>query len=285
MVTPFTQEGKIHEATLRDLVNFLIDGGVHGIFPVSSTGEASSLTLAEKKEIMDIVVDETHGRVPVLPGTGSSSTKEAIILTHYAEKIDADGVILVTPYYLQPDQQGLRTHFSKIAETTELPIVLYQIPQLTGVKVNPDTVASLEKKHDNIMGLKDSSGDLGTLLEIARKTRDDFLLFQGKDGILLPSLLIGCSGGINATTNIKPSLAVRVYDAFIEGNLEKAKKLQLERLTPLFEACSIHGVFPAGFKDAAKMIGMDVGPPRSPIRTLTYEEKENLKKALIKLEL
>lgn len=165
-----------------------------------------------------------------------------------------------------------------------IPIFLYQIPMATGVAISPDTVSRLAEEHDNIIGMKDSSGNLAGLMRIRGMVKDDFLIFQGWDTFLLPSLLIGCSGGMVGTPNIVPRLAVDLFNAYKAGDIAKAKEIQMKELGPLFQACMGNGVFPAGFKEASRLIGLDLGPARTPIRGLSRKEKEKLKKELRSLD-
>ncbi|KXA92145.1 hypothetical protein AKJ64_03915 [candidate division MSBL1 archaeon SCGC-AAA259E17] len=284
MLTPFDEDEEIDEEKLRDLVNLLIDGGVHALYPCGSIGEFSNMTAEEMKRVDGIVIDEADGEVPVLPGTGASGTKEAIKRTKQAEEIGADAVINVTPYYLDTPQEGLLEHFGRIAESADLPVLLYHIPQCTGQEFSPDTVAKLDKKYDNIVGLKDSSGDFSRIGKILRKTSDDFMFFQGQPDLLLPTLFMGGDGGVAGTANIHPESCVSVYEKFQDGDIEEAREIQLKTIDPLTEACSI-GPFPANYKNASKLAGLDLGPARCPIRSLTEKEKQKQSRALKDLDL
>lgn len=279
MLTPFNKKGEVSKSKLKKLSTFLVDQGIDGLFPIASTGEMSSLSLEEKKEIIETVANEVGDDVPVIPGTGSSSIEETLELSHFVEDTGGDAIIVVTPYYLQPDQKGLQTYFSKVASSVDLPLIMYQIPSLTGVHLDSETVTTLAKQNDTIIGLKDSSGDFVRLLEIKRKTSEDFQIFQGLDTLLLPSLLFGCSGGINGTTNVEPKFALQVFKHYKKGNIEKARDMQLNKLTPLANACS-KGVFPAGFKAAARTIGRNWGYPRAPIRSLEPREESEIEEIL-----
>lgn len=285
MMTPFKADGELNVERLEEFTEYLIDGGVHGLFPSSSIGEASSMSAEERKRVIDVVRETVPGEVPVIPGTGSSDLTTALELTGYAEETGCDGVVVVTPYYLKPDQEGLYDYFGRIADSTELPIFMYQIPMATGVEIYPDTAASLSGRYDNIVGMKDSSGNLSRLMETRRKTGDDFLIFQGLDTLLLPSLQVGCAGGMVGTTNAIPGPAVRVFNLFREGLMEEAMEQQIGVLGPLFEACMSAGVFPAGFKETARILGLDIGPTRNPIRGLTLSERETLIDSLMALDL
>lgn len=284
MLTPFRPNGEIEEQMLERFVGFLIEGGVHGLFPSSSVGEASSMSLAERKVVIEKVLETADDRVPVIPGTGSSDLTSTMEITRFAEDVGCDGAIVVTTYYLKPDQEGLIDYYSRVAESVDIPIFLYQIPMATGVAISAETVSRLAKEHDNIIGMKDSSGDLAGLMKTKGMVEDDFLIFQGFDTLLLPSLIMGCSGGMVSTTNIVPRLAVDLFNAYRAGDIPKAEEIQMKELGPLFQACMGNGVFPAGFKEASRLIGLDLGPARTPIRSLNRQEKERLKKDLRSLD-
>ncbi|NYT12436.1 MAG: 4-hydroxy-tetrahydrodipicolinate synthase [Methanomassiliicoccales archaeon] len=284
MLTPFRPNGEIDQQMLEKLGAFLIERGVHGLFPSSSIGEASSMSPAERRVVIEKVFETAGDRVPVIPGTGSSDLTTTLELTRFAEDLGCDGAIVVTTYYLKPDQDGLIDYYSKVAESVNIPIFLYQIPMATGVAISPETVSRLAEEHDNIIGMKDSSGDLAGLMRIKSMVKDDFLIFQGSDTLLLPSLLIGCSGGMVGTSNIVPRLALDLFSAFGTGDIAKAKEIQMKKLGPFFQACMGNGVFPAGFKEASRLISLDMGPARTPVRRLSRKEKEKLKKDLRSLD-
>lgn len=283
MLTPFKDDGELDLQKLRDFVDYLIEGGVHGLFPSASSGEFSTMTVEERKKVIDTVIDQNDGRLKVVPGTGSSSLKEVIDLSGFVEDIGGDGVIIVTPYYLKPDQQGLIDFYSEVAGSLDLPIILYELPSATGVKFEAETVAELAEKNDNIVGLKDSSGDFELVMSILEKTPQDFDILQGIDSLLLPGLMMGCSGGVPGSSNIRPEFAVKVYELYQDDKLKEAKQVQKELLSPLSRFSKSAGVFPAGYKASAKEIGMDIGKPRKPIRDLTIAEYDELSDKLRKL--
>lgn len=283
MLTPFKENGDLDLQKLREFVDYLIKGGVHGLFPSASSGEFSTMTIEERKEVIRTVIEENDGRLKVVPGTGSSSIREVIELSGFVEDNDGDGVIIVTPYYLKPDQEGLIDFYGEIAESIDLPIILYELPSATGVKFEADTVAELSEKHDNIVGLKDSSGDFELVMSILDKTSKDFNLLQGIDSLLLPSLMMGCSGAVPGSSNIRPEFAVKVYELYKDNKLKEARQVQKELLSPLSRFSKSAGVFPAGYKASAKEIGMDLGKPRKPIRDLTIPEYDELSDKLRKL--
>ncbi len=283
MLTPFDENGELDLEILKDFVDYLIEGGVHGLFPSASSGEFSTMTIEERKKVIKTVIDQNDERLKVVPGTGSSSLKEVIKLSGFVEDKGGDGVIIVTPYYLKPDQQGLIDFYGEIAESIDLPIILYELPSATGVKFEADTVAELADKHDNIVGLKDSSGDFELVMSILEKTDNSFNLLQGIDSLLLPSLMMGCTGGVPGSSNIRPEFAVKVYELYQENKIKEARQVQKEFLSPLSRFSKSAGVFPAGYKASAKEIGMDIGKPRKPIRDLTIPEYDDLSDKLRKL--
>jgi 4-hydroxy-tetrahydrodipicolinate synthase len=283
MMTPFRSNGELDTDRLPEFVSYLVEGGVHGLFPSSSIGEMSSMTKEERMKVIEIVREMSD--VPVMAGTGCSDLATTIQLTKHAEDVGCDAIVVVTLYYLKPDQDGLCSYFGSVAKSTELPIFLYQIPMATGVEIEPDTVSSLRKRYDNIAGMKDSSGQLGKMVETRRKTGKDFLVFQGFDSLLLPSLQMGCPGGMVGTPNIIPGPAVELYKLFKEGRMEEAVEKQICVLGPFFETCMSAGVFPAGFKEAARILGVDIGPTRNPIRRLTPSEKDTMVNTLLALDL
>lgn len=283
MLTPFKKNGGLDIQKLRDFVDYLIEGGVHGLFPSASSGEFSTMTLQERKKVIETVIDHNDGRLKVVPGTGSSSLKEVIDLSGFVEDKGGDGVIIITPYYLKPDQEGLIDFYGEVAESIDLPIILYELPSATGVKFEADTVAELAEKHDNIVGMKDSSGDFELVMSILDKTPSDFDLLQGIDSLLLPSFMMGCSGGVPGSSNIRPEFAVKVYELYQNNKLKEARQVQKELLSPLSRFSKSAGVFPAGYKASSKEVGINLGKPRKPIRDLTISEYDELSDKLRKL--
>lgn len=282
MVTPFDKNDQINEVVLRRLINYLIDGGVHGLFPIGSQGEFYALTKEEKKRITEIVVDEVNKRVPVYIGTGAITTKEAVSLTKMAQKIGADAVSVITPCFISPSEIELYEHYTIIAKSTNLPILLYNNPGRTGINLSADLVKKLSSI-ENIVGIKDSSGDLTLTVEYIRNTDSDFSVIAGRDTLIYGTLAYGGKGAIAATANVVPKLVVEIYEAFIKGDLERAKKTQL-RLAPLRIAFGL-GSFPVVIKDALNLIGINVGLAREPIKSLPQAKKEELKRVLQQLNL
>ncbi|MEW6334288.1 MAG: 4-hydroxy-tetrahydrodipicolinate synthase [Thermodesulfobacteriota bacterium] len=279
MVTPIDATGRIHETSARKLVNHLIDGGVHGLFPVGSQGEAFSLTLEQKKEIIRIVVDETGGRVPVYAGTGAVTTRETIETTKMAQDLGVSAVSVITPYFIIPSQKELIAHYTAIAKACpELPILLYSNPDRTQVPFPVATVLELAAV-DNIIGIKDSSGDMSLTGEYIRLTRGmNFHVLMGRDTLIYAALCYGAAGSICATGNVDPRVPVEIYEAFIAGDHKRALDAQF-RLAPLRVAFGL-GTFPVVVKEALTMIGIDAGPAILPIGPMTPENREKLRKVI-----
>jgi len=279
MVTPFTADDKINEQSLRQLTNYLIEGGVHGLFAVGSQGEFWALDADEKRQVFEIVIDETRGRVPVYAGTGAVTTREAIQLTQMAEEVGVDAVSVLTPFFLSLSQDELVDFYTEIAESTSLPVILYNNPGRTGINISVETVVRLARDVDNIISIKDSSGDLQLSAEYIRRTGDDFYVLMGRDTLIYGGLLYGAAGSIAASANVKPSLLVEIYDAFIEGDLKRSLEAQ-RSLAPLRIAFGL-GTFPSVVKEAVNMIGIDVGRCRRPVGLLAPDKLKQLNDVLV----
>ncbi len=277
MVTPLNDREELDEAGLRSLVNYLIERGVHGLFPVGSQGEFYAFSPEEKRRVWEIVVEETAGRVPVCAGTGAVTTRQVIELNKIAEAAGVDAVSVLTPFFIHPTEAELYEHYVAIAEATGLPVLLYNNPGRTGWNLSAGLVARLGV-HPNIVGIKDSSGDLTLTLEIIRQTDDDFTVLMGRDSLIFAGLQHGIKGAIAATANVAPTLVVEIYNAFHEGDLARALAAQ-EKLLPLRNAFGL-GTFPVVVKDAMNMMGVPAGPARRPLTSLTGEARDKLKEVL-----
>ncbi len=282
VVTPFNKDESLNEQALRKLLNYLVENGVHGIFVIGSQGEFYALEKNEKIRIMEITVEEVSGRVPVYAGTGGVTTREVIHLNDAAERIGVDAVSIITPYYISPSQEELYSHYAEIAKRTRLPILLYNNPGRTGgVRLTPQLVEKLSKI-DNIVGIKDSGGDLTITSEYIMRTKGThFHVLAGRDTLILATLLYGGTGAIAATANVVPRLVADIYDHFVAGNIEEAKKSQ-DRLTPLRLAFDL-GTFPVVIKEALNLIGIEAGPARQPVGSISEEKRKELKRILIDL--
>ena len=273
MVTPFDEQGEIDYSRTSALIEHLIATGTDGLVVAGTTGESPTLTSKEKVDLFNVVVKEVDGRIPVLAGTGSNNTKETIELTKEAEQVGVDGIMLVTPYYNKPSQQGLYEHFSQIAASTALPIMLYNIPGRTSVNMTPETIIRLAEI-ENIVSVKEASGDLDAAAEIIQKTADDFSVYSGDDGMTVPMLAIGGMGVVSVAAHVIGNEMRSMINSFLAGENEQAAK-QHRRILPvidvLFQAPS-----PAPVKSALNEAGIEVGGVRLPLVELTVDEKQNL---------
>jgi 4-hydroxy-tetrahydrodipicolinate synthase len=228
IVTPF-KNGKVDATALRGLIEFHIEKGTHGIVPCGTTGESATLNHAEHAEVIGLTVETCKGRIPVLAGTGSNATNEAVELTQRAQKLGADGALLITPYYNKPTQEGLYQHFCAVAKETDLPIMLYNVPSRTAVNMQPGTVARLSAIK-NIVGVKEASGSLVQVSEIIASCGPDFLVISGEDALTWPILAIGGKGAISVTANLVPDKCSKLWQAAKEGDVATAKALHYELL-------------------------------------------------------
>ena len=279
IITPFRRDSKmsLDIEGLRSNIESLLQAGIHGIVPCGSTGESATLTFEEHEQVISVAVEIVDGRVPVLAGTGSNNTEEAIRLTRSAQDEGADGALIISPYYNKPNRSGLVKHFTKIADLG-LPIVLYNVPGRTGQNLQPDLVAELAR-HPNIVGIKEASGDITQISRIIEETRDeDFIVLSGDDEMTLPILAQGGAGVISVTANVDPRRMVQMYDAFQAGDLARAQDLHYE-LAPLMRAMFID-TNPIPVKKAVGLRGMAAGPVRLPLDDLDDQKTEELREVL-----
>jgi 4-hydroxy-tetrahydrodipicolinate synthase len=283
LVTPFTDDGKnVDDEKLRVLVNHCIKLGVHGVVPCGTTGEFVNMSTEERKHVIKTVVDEVNGRVKVVAGTGASGTNEALEMTRYAKDVGADAVLIVTPFYLKPADRGIYEHYDTIASQVEMPIVLYNIPQCTGLPLPWQMVEDLAQI-PNIVGVKDSSGQLSFILAVLEKVRDKINVLCGHDEVVVAALAAGCSGAILASANVIPDIWVQIYNYVKNGELQKARELQykVQKIARI-----IAGSGAVGTKEALNMMKIKVGPLRKPLSVggeLTYEAREELRLDLEKI--
>ena len=283
MVTPFDEKGEVDEEGLRANVEFQIKHRINGLVPVGTTGECATLSYEEHNRVVEIVVNAVKGRVPVLAGTGSNSTWEALMLTKHAKEVGADGALLVVPYYNKPTQAGQYTHFKKLAEEVDLPQVIYNIPSRTGVNMLPETMARLAKLK-NIVGVKEASGDLKQIARIIELTRgEDFAVISGDDSLTLELMKLGGVGVISVASNLVPDKVARMVDAFRSGDIETAQRIN-DELVPLFKALFIE-TNPAPVKTAMNWMGMAAGGLRLPLVELEPENQAKLRKVLVEMGL
>ena len=276
IVTPF-KNGKVDEKALRELIEFQIAGGTQGIVPCGTTGESATLSHDEHDEVIGIAVDAAKGRAKVLAGTGSNSTWEAAELTEHAEKAGVDGSLQITPYYNKPSQEGLFRHFSSLAKGTDLPIVLYTVPGRTSVNMLAPTVERLAEI-DNIVGIKEASGDLTQISKIISRCGKDFTVLSGDDPLLWPILAIGGKGVISVTANVLPDKVSQLCQAAAKGDGDKARALHYD-LMGINEALFID-TNPVPVKAALALMGKIGDELRSPLAPLSQEHLDQLKSVL-----
>lgn len=279
MVTPFDREGEIDFQATKNLLEHLIENGTDAVVVAGTTGESPTLSYEEKVELFKFVKNEVNGRIPVIAGTGSNNTKDSIQLTKEAENIGVDAVMLVGPYYNKPSQEGFYQHFKTIAEATKLPVMVYNVPGRTASSIAPETIIRLSEV-ENIVCVKEASGDLEAMAEIISNTPDDFSLYSGDDALTLPVLAIGGVGVVSVAGHIVGNEMQKMINAFKEGNVKEAGAIHRE-LLPTFKAMFSHPS-PTPLKAALNMQGIQVGDVRLPLVPLNDEQKEQLKKELQK---
>jgi len=276
LVTPF-RDGTVDERAIQELVEFQISAGVDGLVPCGSTGEAATLSHAEHRRVIEVVVAAARGRVSVLAGTGSNATREAIELTRHAKEAGADGALLISPYYNRPTPDGVVQHFAAIAGETAFPLVVYNIPSRTASNLLPGTFARLADI-EQVVGVKESCGDLHQVAQLIAATPDDFAVLSGDDWAALPMLALGGQGVISTSSNVAPSDVVELVRAFRAGDLARARDTYY-RLLPLFDVlfCETN---PIPVKAALSLRGMMLDEIRLPLTTLTAPNRERLQVVL-----
>ncbi len=263
IVTPFKANGEVHFDKLGELIDFQIENGTDSIIIMGTTGEASTLSHEEHIECIRYAVNKTAKRIPVVAGTGSNCTETAIYLTKEAEKAGADGALIVTPYYNKATQKGLVAHFGTIAKNTNLPIILYNVPGRTGCNIMPATASTLVKEYDNIVGIKDATGNMSQTMEMMQLCQGDIDLYSGEDGLIVPIMSAGGIGVISVLSNVVPRETHEICAQYLAGNREESLALQLKYL-PLVRAL-FSEVNPIPVKQALNFMGFEVGPMRMPL--------------------
>jgi len=277
IVTPFKND-KVDTAAFQKLLEFHVANGTQGVVPCGTTGESATLTHEEHVQVIQQAVEVCQGKIPVLAGTGSNSTREAIELTQHAQKIGVDGTLHITPYYNKPSQEGLYRHFAAVAKETNLPIILYNVPGRTAVNMRPETVERLAKEFKNIVGIKEASGDLMQISDIIQRCGDGFTVLSGDDGLLWPILAVGGKGVISVTANIVPARMAALCKAALDGDMKTAQKLHYE-LMVLNEALFVD-TNPVPVKAALWLMDKITDELRLPLAKLSDANQERLKDAL-----
>lgn len=277
MLTPLHEDESINTDGISALTEHVLDGGVHGLFVLGTHGEAYALTVEEREAVTASYVEAAAGRVPVFAGVGAVTTRASLANLRAAENAGADGVSIITPSFISPSQEELYTHFRTIAEATQLPVLLYNLPSRTHLSIEPATLVRLAEI-DNIVGVKDSSGDLTITMEYIRLTPDNFAAMNGSDALICAGLSAGACGAVAATANVVPGLVVSIYERFAAGDLEGAWAAQME-LIPL-RRCFALSTVPDPVKAAARAIGLPVGPTMRPAGPMSDEGNRQLRHVL-----
>lgn len=277
IVTPFHEDGSINFGKLEELIDFQINNHTDAIIICGTTGEASTMTDEEQLECIKIAVDRTNGRVPVIAGTGSNDTRHGITLTKRAAALGVDGVLQVTPYYNKATQKGLIEHFDAIGKACDVPMILYSVASRTGVNIAPETAYELSKR-DYVVGIKEASGNISQVAQIARLCGPDFAIYSGNDDQIIPVLALGGKGVISVLSNVAPKETHDIVNLYLQGQTREALNLQLDYL-PLIDSlfCEVN---PIPVKAALNYMGFEVGPCRLPLTNLEPTNEEKVKAAL-----
>lgn len=278
LVTPFKGD-QVDDSSYKKLVEWQIKEGTHGIVPCGTTGESPTLSEKEHEHVIELCVQAAQKRVPVIAGTGSNSTAEAVHMTKHAAKVGADACLVVTPYYNKPTSKGIYLHYKAISEAVDIPIILYNIAGRTGKNIDPDLMAKLAADFKNIIGVKEASGSLEQMLRIKELCPKDFLLISGDDGLTLPILGIGGVGIISVAANIVPRDIVALMEAFNKGDFKKAREINLKLLL-LIRALFIE-TNPIPVKKACEMMGLCSGVMRLPMCDMEEDNLGKLRQALV----
>lgn len=279
IITPFHGDGSINYDKLDELIDFHCANGTDAIVICGTTGESSTLSEEEHMDCVKFTIERTKGRLPVIAGTGSNSTYTAIEMSREASEAGADGLLLVTPYYNKATQQGLIAHYKAVAAEVKAPIILYSVASRTGVNIEPETVATLVKETENIVGVKEASGNISQVAKIMQLTDGNIDLYSGNDDQIVPILSLGGKGVISVLSNVAPQAAHDIVAKYAAGDVKGSRDLQLKAL-PLISKlfCEVN---PIPVKKAVNLMGMEVGGLRLPLTELTPQHTEELKKAMI----
>jgi len=285
MVTPFNDKDEVNETGIRENINYLIDRGVDGVLAAGTTGESATITHDEQRKMIDIMVDEVNGRVKCIAGAGSNSSKEALGLVKYAESAGADAALVITPYYNKPQPHGLYMHYRMLAESTNIPLIVYNVPSRTGTDIDVDTIAKVAEL-DNIIAIKEANPDLDKVSQIMKKLESvdsDFRVISGNDNLTLPMISLGAKGVISVLANVDPARMSKLVQSALDGNYTEAMCIHYE-LYDLMKVLFIESN-PVPTKEALNLINRPAGHVRMPLGSLKEENKNKLQKVLQDLKL
>ena len=278
IVTPMNEDGSVNYEKFGELIEFQIANGTDAIIVCGTTGESSTLTHEEHLDTIKYCVDKVAKRIPVVAGTGSNCTETAVYLSQEAEKYGVDGILLVSPYYNKATQKGLYRHFKTVADSVKVPAILYNVPSRTGCNILPETVVKLCKDVENIVGVKEASGNISQVATIRQMCGDDIDVYSGNDDQTVPMMALGAKGVISVLSNVAPRQVHDMCAAFKAGDVAKARQMQIDAI-PLIEAlfCEVN---PIPVKEAMNMMGMEVGSCRLPLAQIQPQAKEKLRRSL-----
>ncbi|MFC1538257.1 4-hydroxy-tetrahydrodipicolinate synthase [Candidatus Latescibacterota bacterium] len=282
MVTPFS-DGTVNESKLREMVAFQIENGISGLVPCGTTGESPTLTHDEHHRVIDIVIDAASGKVPIIAGTGSNNTTEAISLTNHAKISGADAALLITPYYNRPTQNGLIEHYRTVAKNCDIPLIIYNCPGRTSVNTSVDTVVELAKE-PNIIAIKEASGNMDQICDIILSTPDGFTVLSGDDSMTVPMISVGAKGVISVTSNIAPGKMVELTRAALDGDFKSAKRIHGELFSLMRNLMKVE-TNPSPVKTAMNILGMNMGNLRLPLTEPNENGKAILRDTMKKIGL
>lgn len=283
IVTPMKENGDVNYNKLGELLQWQIQEGTDAVIVCGTTGESVTLTREEQLETIRYTIEKVGKRVPVIAGTGSNCTEKSVAMSREAQRMGADGVLLVSPYYNKATQKGLIAHFKAIADSISIPVILYNIPGRTGCNILPETAAYLAEHVENITGIKEASGNIGQIAKLAALTKGKLDIYSGNDDQVLPLLSLGGKGVISVLSNIAPAYMHRMVEHFMKGRIQESTRMQLEAL-PLIEAL-FSEVNPIPVKAAMNLMGMNAGPLRLPLTAMETSNQEKMKQEMLKFGL
>lgn len=282
LITPFNENGDVNYIRLRELVRWHMEEGTDGILVLGTTGETPALSEEEQDEIVRVTLDEAKGKLPVIANSGSNNTEKSLAKSVKYEAMGADGLLVITPYYNKPNSSGMREHFTRIADSVNIPIYMYNVPSRTGICIKPEDVAFLAK-HENIAGIKEASGDMSYVAKLSTLISDDFSIYSGNDDITIALMSMGAAGTVSVWANLMPAKVHEMTKAYLEGRIDEAKKIQLKNLN-LINAlfCETN---PVPIKEMMNLAGMNVGSCRLPLGSISRYNHRVLKSIAKELEL
>lgn len=277
-VTPFKRKGDVDEEALRTCIRFWVDGGVSGLVPCGSNGEAPYLSREDRRKVIETVLDEVNDKVPIVAGTGSMSTQETIMFTKDAKDLGVDAALVVTPFYFKLSSREICEHYEVLLGAVDLPVILYNVPKFTGFCMEPAVICKLAVEYENVVGVKDSSGSIGSITEIIRLVGNKISVLAGTADLILPTLMLGGSGAVVAVANVFPKMC-RLYEAFRKADYKEACKLQ-QHVSFLNEVLVREHNQISAIKEALRLLGIPGGYPRRPALPLANDERKDIENVL-----